>query len=153
MAGSVIVKETADLLNEVYKNVRMASESIMDLMPKVRSERFKSDLTVQLSTYEGYASRAAELLAEEGAKPNDGSAWAKLGAKWGIMMNTAKDPTTEHQVQMMIEGTTMGVGELLRWIREAEKQQVSESALRLAREVCDYQEKTVEALKEYLRVE
>ena len=151
MAGTVQVKETTDLLEEVYKNVRMASESILDLMPKVRSEKFRSDLTVQLSAYEKFASRAARLISEEGGTPDDGSAWAKMGAKWGIMMNTMKDATTEHLVQMMIEGTTMGVGELLRWIREGENKRVSEEALKLAREVCAFEEKTVEELKGYLR--
>ena len=151
MAGTVVVKETADLVGEVYRNVKMAEESIMDLMPKVKDDALKSALTVQLSVYSGFAARAAKLLDDEGAKPDDGGMIAKMGAKWGIMMNVMKDSTTEHMVQMMIEGTTMGVGELLRWIREAENKGVSEAALKLAREVCTYQEKTVDDLKEMLK--
>ena len=151
MAGTVIVKETADLVGEVYRNVKMAEESILDLMPKVKDDALKSALTVQLSVYSGFAARAAKLLDDEGAKPDDGGMMAKMGAKWGIMMNVMKDSTTEHMIQMMIEGTTMGVGELLRWIREAENKGVSETALKLAREVCSYQEKTVDDLKEMLK--
>lgn len=151
MAGTVIVKETADLVGEVYRNVKMAEESILDLMPKVKDDALKSALTVQLSVYSGFAARAAKLLDDEGAKPDDGGMMAKMGAKWGIMMNVMKDSTTEHMIQMMIEGTTMGVGELLRWIREAENKGVSEAALKLAREVCSYQEKTVDDLKEMLK--
>ena len=151
MAGTVVVKETADLVGEVYRNVKMAEESIMDLMPKVKDDALKSALTVQLSVYSGFAARAAKLLDDEGAKPDDGGMIAKMGAKWGIMMNVMKDSTTEHMIQMMIEGTTMGVGELLRWIREAENKGVSEAALKLAREVCTYQEKTVDDLKEMLK--
>ena len=101
--------------------------------------------------YPIFAARAAKLLDDEGAKPDDGGMIAKMGAKWGIMMNVMKDSTTEHMIQMMIEGTTMGVGELLRWIREAENKGVSEAALKLAREVCTYQEKTVDDLKEMLK--
>ena len=151
MAGTVVVKETADLVGEVYRNVKMAEESIMDLMPKVKDDALKSALTVQLSVYSGFAARAAKLLDDEGAKPDDGGMIAKMGAKWGIMMNVMKDSTTEHMIQMMIEGTTMGVGELLRWIRESENKGVSEAALKLAREVCSYQEKTVDDLKEMLK--
>ena len=151
MAGTVVVKKTSDLVGEVYKNVKMASESIITLMPKVKNDKFKSDLTVQLSAYEAFASRAAKLLADEGAKPEEDGIITKTMTKWGIMMNTMKDPTTEHMVQMMIEGTTMGVGEMLRWIRESENTGVSEAALRLARDVCAYEEKIVEDLKAYLR--
>ncbi|MBR7098582.1 MAG: hypothetical protein IKC59_04130 [Clostridia bacterium] len=151
MAGTVVVRETADLVGEVYRNVKMAEESILDLMPKVKDETLKSALTVQLSVYSGFAARAAKLLGDEGATPDDGGVMAKMGAKWGIMMNTMKDCTTEHLIQMMIEGTTMGVGELLRWIRESENTGVSEASLKLAREVCTYEEKTVEDLKEMLK--
>ncbi len=151
MAGTVVVKKTSDLVGEVYRNVKMASESIITLMPKVKNDKFKSDLTVQLSAYEAFASRAAKLLADEGAKPEEDGVIAKTMTKWGIMMNTMKDPTTEHMVQMMIEGTTMGVGEMLRWIRESENTGVSEAALRLARDVCAYEEKVVEEMKAYLR--
>ena len=151
MAGTVVVRRNADLVGEIYRNVKMAEESILDLMPKVRDDRLKSALTVQLSVYSGFAARAAKLLDDEGVKPDDGGMLAKIGAKWGIIMNTMKDCTTEHLVQMMIEGTTMGVGEMLRWIRESENAGVSEDALQLAREVCSYEEKTVEELKEMLK--
>ena len=151
MAGTVVVRRSADLVGEIYRNVKMAEESILDLMPKVRDDRLKSSLTLQLSTYSGFAARAAKLLDDEGVKPDDGGMLAKMGAKWGIIMNTMKDCTTEHLVQMMIEGTTMGVGEMLRWIRESENAGVSEEALKLAREVCSYEEKTVEELKEMLK--
>ena len=153
MAGSVKVKGSADLAEEIYRNVRMASESILDLMPRVRSEKLKGELTAELEAYEGLASRAAALVKEAGGTPDDGSAWARMGAKWGILMNVAKDATEEHLVQMMIEGTTMGVGELLRWIRAAEGTEipVSEEAIDLAKETCHYEEKTVERLKDLLR--
>ena len=151
MAGTVVVRRNADLVGEIYRNVKMAEESILDLMPKVRDDRLKSALTIQLSAYSEFAARAAKLLDDEGVKPDDGGMLAKMGAKWGIIMNSMKDCTTEHLVQMMIEGTTMGVGEMLRWIRESENAGVSDEALKLAREVCSYEEKTVEELKEMLK--
>lgn len=151
MAGTVVVKRTADLLSEIYKNVKMAEESIIAIMPKVKNEELKSDLTVQLSVYSAFASRAAKLLGEEGVKPEEEGLMAKMGAKWGIMMNTMKDSSTEHLIQMMIEGTTMGMTDMLRWIRESENTGVSEASLKLARDVCAYEEKTVGELKNRLR--
>jgi hypothetical protein len=120
-------------------------------MPKVKNEELKSDLTVQLSVYSAFASRAAKLLGEEGVKPEEEGLMAKMGAKWGIMMNTMKDSSTEHLIQMMIEGTTMGVTDMLRWIRESENTGVSEASLKLARDVCAYEEKAVGELKNRLR--
>ncbi len=151
MPEAVKTKQTAMLLQAIYKNVKMASDSILTIMPKVKDPRMKNDLTVKLSVYEAYASRAAKLLADEGVKPEEEGAITKLAAKWGSMMNTMRDSTTSHLAEMMVEGATMGVNDMLKQIRECENTHVSESALRLARDVCAFEEKTVEEMKNYLR--
>lgn len=138
-------------MREVYRNVKMAQDSLINLMPKVKDEKLKSDMTVQLSVYEAFASRTSKALGEAGVKPEDENMWTKMSAKWGIMMNTMKDSTSEHLAQMLVEGTTMGVGELLRWIRESEESGISEDTIQLARDVCEFQEKTVEEMKSYLK--
>ena len=151
MAGSVKVRDASALLSEVYRNVRMAEESIIDLMPKVTEERLKSMLTVQISVYSAFSSRAAKQLAEAGVKPEEENAVTKLGAKWGILMNTLRDSTQEHLVQMLIEGTTMGVGELLRVIRDAQNNGIGGEPLCLASDLLAYEEQAVEEMKGYLR--
>jgi uncharacterized protein YjgD (DUF1641 family) len=151
MPEAAKTKQTAALLQSVYKNVKMASDSILTLMPKVQDARLKSELTVKLSAYEAFASRAAKLLADEGVKPVEEGTITKLAAKWGSMMNTMRDSTSSHLAEMMVEGATMGVNDMLKQIREAESTTVSESALRLARDVCSFEEKTVEDMKDYLR--
>ncbi len=150
MTEAIKTKQTAILLQAVYKNVKMASDSILTLMPKVQDRQLKSDLTVQLSTYDAFASRAAKLLAEEGVKPEEEGSLTKLSAKWGMMMNTMRDSTSSHIAEMMVEGATMGVNDLLKQLREAENSTVSESALRLGRDVCQFEEKTIEEMKSYI---
>lgn len=150
MTGTVQSKGTAELLGNVYKNVKMAGDSILNLMPKVKDERLKSDMTVQLSAFEAFASRAVKLLAEENEKPEDEGTVAKLSAKWGTMVNTMMDSSTSHLAQMMIEGATMGANELTRKLREVENTGVSESALRLTRDVCAFEEKIIKEMKAYL---
>ena len=151
MSQAVRTKQTATLLQEIYKNVKMASDSILNLMPKIKDPKLKNDLTVELSVYEAYASRAAKLLAEEGAKPEEEGTVTKLASKWGSMMNTMIDSTSTHIAEMIVEGATMGVNDMLKQIRECENTSVSESAMKLARDVCAYEEKTIEEMKEYLR--
>ena len=149
---AVKTKQTATLLKAVYKNVRMASDSILNLMPKVRDERLKNDMTVQLSAFDAFASRAAKLLGEEGAKPEEEGMMTRMSAKMGAMMNTMRDSTSTHLAEMLVEGATMGVNDMLKQMREAENSSVGESALRLARDVCAYEEKIVRDMREaYLR--
>lgn len=152
MAEAVKSRQTEHLLQAIYKNVKMASDSLLNLMPKVQDEKLKSDMTVQLSAYEAFASRAAKLLAEEGVKPMEEGMITKMGAKMGMMMNTMRDSTSSHLAEMLVEGATMGVNDMLKQIRESENTTASESALRLARDVCSYEEKTINDIKDaYLR--
>jgi hypothetical protein len=150
--SAVKTSKTAELLEAVYKNVKMASDSILTLMPKVKDERLKQDMTTQLSVFDAYASRAAKLLGEEGVKPEEENLMVRMSAKMGSMMNTMRDSTSTHLAEMLVEGATMGVNDMLKQLRRAENTTVSESALRLARDVCAYEEKLVEELKDsYLR--
>ena len=152
MAEALKSKQTAHLLQAVYKNVKMASDSILNLMPRVDDPKLKSDMTVQLSTYEAFASRAAKLLSEEGVKPMEEGIVTKVSSKMGMLMGTMRDSTSTHLAEMMVEGATMGVNDMLKQIRESENTSASESAIRLARDVCSYEEKTVNDLRDaYLR--
>ncbi len=144
-------QKTADLLKAIYKNVKMAGDSLIDLMPKVKDEKLKSEMTVQLSTYEAFASRAAKLLADEGVKPEEEGFLTKVGAKMGCIVNTMRDSTSSHLAEMLIEGATMGMNDMYKQIRESENTEASEKALRLARDVCAYEERTIEEMKRFLR--
>ncbi len=151
MAETVKVKHTAVLLDAVYKNVKMAADSIITMMPSVKDEKFKHELTVQLSAFEAFASRAAKQIGKEGEKPREENIVTRASAKMGNWMNTVMDSTTPHLAQMIIEGATMGVTDLMRELGEAEGKGVNEEALRLAQDVCRYEEKIVEDMKPYLK--
>ncbi len=144
-------QRTRMLLCAIYKNVDMASSGLLDLMPKVKDAQLKSDMTIQLSRYDGFAARAAKLMAEMGVKPKEKSTITKLSAKMGSAVNTMMDSTASHLAEMIIEGTTMGMNDMFREIREGEKARAGEKALDLARDVCAYEEKVIEDMKEYLR--
>ena len=151
MAEAVKIGQTALLLQAVYKNVKMASDMILDLMPRVKDERLKSDMTVQLSAYEAFASRAAKLLAEEGVKPEDTGIVSRLSSKLALIKDTVRDSGAPHIAELLLGGTVESVSDMMLQIREAENTQASESALRLARDLCQFEEKNTEDMKKYLR--
>lgn len=139
-----------ELLDAVYKNVKMAGDSIINLMPKVKDEKLKSDLTVQLSTFEAFASRAVKLLGREGEKPEQETWMARMGAKWSSMVNTMMDSSTEHLAEMMVDGATMGVNDMMEQLRGAKHADISREALNLAQSVKEYEERVIEEMKAYL---
>ncbi len=100
------------LLEEVYRNVKMGGDSIVNLIDKVESHGLRGEMTVELDRYRAFENRASELLAERGLKPKELSTAAKMGAKAGMLMNTMLDTSTSHLAELMINGSTMGIIEL-----------------------------------------
>ena len=141
---------TKKLLEDLYKNVQMGSDSIIDLMPKVGDENMKNELTCELEQYDSFAKEIRNILLDMGEDAKDESILAKLGTKMSVTMNTLMDSTTSHIAEMMIQGGTMGITDATKTLREYENTSCSEEALSLAKRIIKYEEDTVERLKEFL---
>ncbi len=141
---------TEVFLVELYKNIKMGADSIINIMPKVENGELREELTAELNRYEDFAKQLSDLLYSIGGKPEEEGVFSKLMAKAGMAMNTMMDSTASHIAQMMIEGATMGITENTKLIREYENKPCSEKALSLAKETVRFMEDSVERMKKYL---
>jgi len=141
---------TETFLVELYKNIKMGADSIINIMPKVENGELREELTAELNRYEDFAKQLSDLLYSIGGKPEEEGVFSKLMAKAGMAMNTMMDSTASHIAQMMIEGATMGITENTKLIREYENKPCSEKALTLAKETVRFMEDSVERMKKYL---
>lgn len=141
---------TKSFLDSLYKNVKMGADSIIDLMPKVKDDRMREEMTAELEHYEGFAKEIRGILNKHGDTPKEESFMAKAMTKMGITMNTMMDDSTSHIADMMIQGATMGVTDTTKLVREHENTACSEEALALARETIRYEEESIERLKKFL---
>ena len=145
-----IKNETAELLDRMYKNVKMGTESIVTLMPKVKDEAMRTEMTKELSRLEGFSSEIGKMLQAEGKTPEEEGIVSRLSSKMGINMNTMIDSSSSHIAEMMMEGYTMGITDMTKDIRERENTTVSESSLKLARDIVAFQEKSFSEMKKFL---
>ena len=141
---------TADLLDRMYKNVKMGSDSIINLMPKVRDEALRTEMTKELSELENYSARIGDMLHSEGRKPKEENIVTKTMSKMGMSMNTMIDSTASHIAEMMMEGYTMGITDMTKDIRQYENTKASEESLKLARDIVRFHEDSFEKMKSYL---
>ena len=144
------MNKTNEILERIYKNVKMGSESITTLLPKVGDDRMISDLTTQLTGYEDIACRASNLLRQCGLSAEEEGFMKKIPAKAGIMMNIAIDATSSHIAEMMIQGSNMGIVDMTKYLNEAKRYSVSKEAVDLANEVVTFEENNIQRLKAYL---
>ena len=142
--------ETADFLDRMYKNVKMGSESIITLMPKVKDEGLRSEMTSELSALDGYSSEICNMLKKEGRAPKEENIVTRVSAKLGMNMSTMMDSTASHIAEMMMEGYTMGITDMTKDIREAERSKASEASLKLAREIVSFHEDSFSEMKKFL---
>ena len=140
----------AELLENLYKNVKMGSDSIIKLMDKVSGEDFKVALTKQIDGYEKIATRIREHLRDMGVEAKEENVMVKLWSSVGMAMNTLMDSTDSHIAQLVAEGSNMGITDSIKLLRDYENKRVSEEALGFAREVIKFEEHNLEVAKSFI---
>ena len=137
-------------LGEIYKNVKMGADSIINLLPNVKDDGLRSVMTLQLDGYEKYAARAAAALEARSLKPKEENVFTRLSAKMGMAVQTMIDSTTSHIAEMMVEGSNMGITDMTKLLNGHLPHGTAPEAVRLAKEVVHFEERNLEMLKRYL---
>ncbi len=140
----------AELLQDIYSNVKMGSESIINLLPKIKNDDMKMFMTSQLDQYEKYAQDVKKQLVSQGVEPKEPNPVSKLGAKIGMEMKSMQDSTTSHMAEMMVQGSTMDVTDLLQKVSIYEKCPECKNSVSLAKEIVAFEERNIEKMKEFL---
>ena len=140
----------AQMLDRMYKNVKMGSDSMINIMSRVKDDGLKQELTDQLDTYESYGKKVSKMIYDMGGQPKEENIITKVSSKIGMAMNTMTDSTTSHLAQMVIEGATMGMTDMTKIVREYENRGCGEAPLKLAREIATFEDNSIGRLKKFL---
>ena len=140
----------AELLQDIYSNVKMGSDSIINLLPKIKNDEMKTLMTSQLDEYEKYANNVKQQLISQGVEPKEANPISKLGAKIGMEMKSMQDSTTSHMAEMMVQGSTMDVTDLLQKVSAYENYPECKNSVALAKEIVSFEEKNIEKMKQFL---
>lgn len=139
-----------EMLDRMYKNVKMGSDSMINIMSRVRDSKLREELTAELDKYEAYGKQVSDMIYDAGGKPKEENLMTKMSAKIGMAMNTMTDSTTSHLAQMVIEGATMGMTDMTKIVREYENRGCGEAPLKLAREIASFEDRSIERMKKFL---
>lgn len=142
--------KNAEFLQDIYSNVKMGSDSIINLLPKIKDDDMKTMMTSQLNQYEKYAQNVKDKLVAQGIQPKEVNPVSKLGAKIGMEMKSMQDSTTSHMAEMMVQGSTMDVTDLLQKVSAYESYPECRDSVRLAKEIVDFEERNIEKMKKFL---
>lgn len=136
------------LLNSIYQNATLASQSIDQLLPKVEYPELSSSLAHQKAVYNGYAKRAEQMIYDYKEEPQEPKGVKKAAMWTGVHLNTMLDTSRSSIAELMIDGSSMGAQEMQDRLKEyfgCEK-----PVDKLGQALLKYEQTAAEELKRFL---
>lgn len=130
------------LLEKVHKNARTGLFTVPKVRGMASDRRFRQELSIQETEYRNLYSAAEELNGGQAAQIGS---FAKL--RTSMMIRLSGDDTSK-LAQMMLLGSTMGIVDVTRALKQHPEAPKASKAL--AEDFLAAQERNVEVLKQYL---
>lgn len=137
-----------ELLDFIYQNSQMGVETMDQLGGMAEEGPFKDFLKKQRQEYLSFHKRAKELLWENGYDEKGLGAFEKIRTYLMVNMQTMMDKSPSHMAEMLITGSTMGITDAVKKIRQY--QGAEKHILDLMEDLRKFEENSVEKLKEFL---
>ena len=138
------------LLNEIYRNVRMATWAIDNIFSEIENEELQKLVKKQNDVYEEITHKCEELSVKYNIDLIDINPIEK-GMSWmGIKMGTLTNKKTSHIAEKLIQGTTMGITQMITTVAESKSN--NEEIRSVANDLKRNEEVFIEGLKEFLMV-
>ena len=136
-------------LNQIYKNTKMAVQSIENMYPKFRSTKLKQFMKDAQQKYLEYMEQCKKIAQQKKLELKDASFFSKTMLKLSISMSTLFDKSSEHIAELFLMGTVRGTLSLykeLKTYKDADK-----NIVELAKNLKDFEEQSFEQIKIYLQ--
>lgn len=139
----------AELLNFVYQNSQMGVDTLQQLIEISDDIGFKAVLERHLTGYEEFHKRARKMLNQNGFDEEGLTGFEKLRTYLMVNLQTMNDNSVSKIASMLINGSSMGITDAIKRLHRYEKE-TEKDVQKLMEELCGFEEKKVEELKEYL---
>lgn len=136
------------ILKDIQKNTQMGMTAIDTILDKIENDDFSMALSKQSLHYAELHNRALERILREdgeGYRPNQ---LGEMVLKGSIHANTAFNISREHLAEMMIQESNRGITSM--WKSLKHNGMAGDDTVELAEELVDFEEKSIERLKEFL---
>ncbi|MCB2292760.1 hypothetical protein LGK95_04315 [Clostridium algoriphilum] len=137
-----------EFLNYIYQNAEMGKDTISELITIVEDASFKNILESQLKEYTEIFDISSNKI-EQAKKTSKGiGTFSKFTTYLMINFKTMKNKTPSHIAEMLIQGSTMGIVDLTKKIKEYKD--VAPDILALADRLLKFEIQNVDEMKKFL---
>ena len=138
-----------EMLGVIYQNAEMGKDTITHLIEITDSVDFRKRLEAQLIEYQGIFDRADHAIQQQKKTVEGIGSFAKISSYMMINFKTLADKSPSHIAEMMIQGSTMGIVDMTKKIKELQSE-VSPEVLKLAEKLLKTEQSNVEEMKKFL---
>lgn len=139
-----------EMLNYIYKNAQMGQNSINHLLDIIKNDsKFRNLLESQFKEYKDIFDTAEEALNKLGYEAKGTSAIQKFETYMMIDIKTLNDKTPDHVAEMLIQGSTMGIIQITRRLKDYQGS-LDKSVQRFAEKLLSTEQHNVEECRKFL---
>ncbi|HEY9059729.1 MAG TPA: hypothetical protein VIO64_04380 [Pseudobacteroides sp.] len=141
--------ENVELLNYIHQNAEMGRDTLEQLLGISKNEEFKEILRSQLDEYKLIDNMTKEKLAAFDKEPKDIGAVTKARTYIAINVKTLTDKSPSHISEMLIQGSTMGIIDITKKMKE--HKDADKEIVDLANKLLAFEQRNVDECKKYLQ--
>lgn len=141
-------QHSIELLKEIFKNAQMGVDGIKDILPAVKDGRMIRVLNKQQKKYDEIVQSANQKALLYEVELKEINMFARGMAYTSIKMKSMMDSTTAHLAEMLVQGTTMGITDVIK--KQGETSLADEEIVALAKDLQKAEEEFVDTLKTFL---
>lgn len=143
------MNENVELLNYIYQNAEMGKNTIRQLIGISQDEEYKKLLRSQLQEYASIYGSTDKKLRELNKDAKNINAFSKVTTYAMINLKTLANKSPSHISEMLIQGSTMGIIDLTKKLKEYAD--ADQEILSLANKLLQFEQNNVEECKKYLQ--
>lgn len=136
------------LIDEAYKNMRMGSFAIDAIITKIENKELENLLRKQNKFYLDTTKKIEKISKDYKHEPVDINIFLKGSSFASIKLKTMMNNETSKIASMLIEGTTMGITEMIK--AQSDYPTNNEDIKKITNEIVSNEEEFVESLKRFL---
>jgi hypothetical protein len=137
-----------EFLEYIYQNTQMGLDTISQIIDIAEDEEFRKLLEDQYKEYKGIFDAAEEKLKQHNTEGKDVSAYRKVSAYIMINVKTLTDKSAAHIAEMLIQGSIMGVIDIIKNLKKYAD--AKEDISLLGKQLLKTEENNVEQCKRFL---
>ncbi|MDD3224101.1 MAG: hypothetical protein PHX70_05240 [Clostridium sp.] len=139
----------SEFLNYIYQNAEMGKNSINQLIGTVKDTPLKKELESQLREYNEIFDMANIKIDKTKKDSKSVGTITKVTTYLMINLNTLTNKTPSHIAEMMIKGSTMGIVDVTKKLKEYKEADADISAL--GNRLLKLEQQNVDEMKKFLK--